>query len=349
MKKLGIVVGLLLVLGLGAWKLIDNKKEVAQKVYRPNLNETVGVRVEKAEVTNLSQNNAFLGSFIANREVQVMPLQGGQILQLPVQEGQSIGAGRLIAKIDDAPLRFQLEGLLATLDGAKNDLQRYENLVKGDATPAVNVEKTQIQIRSTEAQIKQIKNQIANTTVTAPFAGIITQKMAEKGSIAGAGSPIVKITDISSLKLLVSVPEKAVNQFRVGQSISINTEVYPNVPFRGRVSVIGVQGDAAHNYPIEITMANPAAHPLKAGMYGSIQNRTSLNARTLTVPRQAIVGSDKQPQVFVVSGGKAELRNVQIGSTTNDRYEIRQGLKAGEQVVVSGQINLQNGTPVNTL
>ncbi|UHG94716.1 efflux RND transporter periplasmic adaptor subunit [Spirosoma oryzicola] len=349
MNKVWIIVGLVLIIGLGAWKLMDNKKEVAQKVYRPNPNEKVGVRVEKAEATDLSQNKTFLGSFVANREVQVTPIQGGTIVQLPVREGQSIGAGQLIAKIDDAQLRFQLEGLQVSLEGAKNDLQRYENLVKGDASPAINVEKTKLTIRSTEAQIKQLKNQIANTIVTAPFAGIVTQKMVEKGSVAGAGSPLVKITDIATLKLLVSVPEKAVNQFRVGQPITVHTEVYPNSPYSGRVSVIGVQGDAAHNYPVEVTVANSTKNPLRAGMYGSVQNKTELSRQTLTVPRQAIVGSLKQPQVFVVAGGKAQLRSVQIGTTTNDRYEIRQGLQAGESVVVSGQINLQDGTPVTIL
>lgn len=348
MKRIFVAIILVATLGLTAWKLLDNKEKVAEKVYRPDPNLKVGVRVEAAQVRDLSQVSSFLGSFAPNREIEIRPQAGGEIVQLPITEGQAVGAGKLIAKLDDDQLRFQAEGLQVTIEGYQNDLKRYETLVKGDATPAVNLEKTQLNIRSTQAQAKQIQKQIANTTITAPFSGVVTQKMVEKGSVVSPGTPIAKITDISLLKLVVQVPEKAVGQFKIGQSVGIRTEAYPDERFTGRVSLIGVQGDAAHNFPVEITVANSGAHPLKAGMYGSIENTSQVRGKTLTVARQAIVGSTKQPQVFVVENGKAVLRNVQIGATTNDYYEITGGLKEGEQIVVSGQINLQNGTPVVT-
>ncbi|QIP14276.1 efflux RND transporter periplasmic adaptor subunit [Spirosoma aureum] len=347
MKRIWLLLALVGTLGMTAWTLLNNKKEVEAKIYKPNPDQKVGVRTAVAELRNLSQNSEFLGSFAANRQVEIRPQAGGQIIQLPIEEGQSVGAGRLIAKLDDEQLRYQIEALQVTLEGYQNDLKRYENLVKGDATPAVNLERTQLSIRSTQAQIKQLQKQIANTTITAPFAGIVTEKMVEKGSVVSLGSPIATVTDISSLKLVVDVPEKAINQFRVGQSLSVSTEVYPGAHFAGRVSLIGAEGDAAHNYPVEITVNNSGKNLLRAGMYGSIANISQLKGQTLSVPRQAIIGSEKQPQVYVVEGGKAVLKSVEIGATTNDYYEIRTGLKAGDQVVTSGQINLQNGTAVS--
>lgn len=346
MKRILVVLALVGTLGLTAWTLLTNKKEVEAKVYKPNPDRKVGVRTAVAELRNLSQETEFLGSFSPNREVEIRPQAGGQIIQLPFDEVQLVGAGRLLAKLDDEQLRYQVEGLQVTLEGYQNDLKRYENLVKGDATPAVNVERSQLNIRATEAQIKQLKKQIANTTITAPFAGIVTEKLVEKGSVVSVGSPIAKITDISSLKLVVDVPEKAINQFRTGQSIVVSTEVYPDAHFTGRVSMIAAQGDAAHNYPVEITVSNSGKNPLKAGMYGSIANTDKLKTQTLAVPRQAILGSAKQPQIYVVENGKAVLKTVEIGTTTNEYYEITKGLKSGDQVVTSGQINLQNGTPV---
>ncbi|MGA0560198.1 efflux RND transporter periplasmic adaptor subunit [Larkinella sp. VNQ87] len=346
MKRIITVLILAATLGLTAWTLLDNKEKVEAKVYKPEANPKVGVRTAVAELRDLSEETQFLGSFTANREVEIRPQAGGQIIQLPIEEGQSVGANRLLAKIDDEQLKYQVEALQVTLEGYQNDVRRYEALVKGDATPAVNLERAQLNIRATEAQIKQLKKQIANTTITAPFAGVVTQKMAEKGSVVSVGSPIAKITDISSVKLIIDVPEKAINQFRVGQPITVRTEVYPDVRFTGRISMIGVEGDAAHNYPVQITVSNSAAHPLKAGMYGSIANTNELKTRTLAIPRQALVGSAKQPQVYVVENGKAVLKPVEIGVTTNQYYEITKGLKTGDQVVTSGQINLQDGTMV---
>lgn len=346
MKRILVLLALVATLGLTAWTLLNNKEKVEAKVYKPDVNLKVGVRTATAELRNLSQETEFLGSFSPNREVEVRPQESGQITQLPIQEGQSVGAGRLIARIDDEQLRLQVEGLQVTLEGYQNDLKRYENLVKGDATPAVNVERTQLNIRSTQAQIKQLQKRIANTTVAAPFSGIVTEKMVEKGSVISTGSPIVKITDISSLKLVVEIPEKSINQFRVGQSLPIQTEVYPDARFNGRITMIAAQGDAAHNYPVEITVPNSGKNMLRAGMYGSIANTNKLKASTLAVPRQAILGSSKQPQIYVVENGKAVLKSVEIGATTNEYYEITKGLNVGDQVVTSGQINLQNGTPV---
>ena len=346
MKRIIIVIALVATLGLTAWTLVNNKKEVEAKVYKPNTNQKVGVRTAVATLRNLSQETEFLGSFSPNREIEIRPQAGGQIISLPIQEGQTVGAGRLIAKLDDDQLRYQIEALHVTLEGYQNDLKRYEVLVKGDATPAINLERTQLSIRATQAQIKQLQKQVANTTITTPFSGIITEKMVEKGSVVSVGSPIAKLTDISTLKLVVDVPEKAINQFRVGQSVSVSTEVYPDVQFAGRVTLIAAEGDAAHNYPVEITVQNSGRNLLRAGMYGTIANTSKLKTQTLAVPRQAILGSAKEPQVYVVENGKAVLKSVQIGTNTNEYYEITKGLNAGDQVVTSGQINLQNGTPV---
>ncbi len=346
MKRIIIVLALVGTLGLTAWTLLNNKEKVAEKVYKPDVNLKVGVRTAKAELRNLAQETEFLGSFSPNREVEIKPQAGGQIISLPFEEGQSVGSGKLMAKLDDEQLRYQVEAQKVTLEGYENDLKRYEVLVKGDATPAVNLERTQLSIRSTQAQIKQLQKQIANTTITAPFSGIVTDKMVEKGSVVSMGASIAKITDISSLKLMVDVPEKAINRFRVGQTIPVETEVYPDAKFTGRVTMVAAQGDAAHNYPVQITVNNSGKNQLKAGMYGSIANTDQLKTQTLSIPRQAVIGSAKEPQVYVVENGKAILRTVEIGAVNNDYYEITKGLKAGDQVVTSGQINLQNGTPV---
>ena len=347
MKRIITVLALVALIGLTAWTLVNNKKEVEAKIYKPDADKKVGVRTAVAELRNLSQETEFLGSFSPNREIEIRPQAGGQIVALPIEEGQTVGAGRLVAKLDDEQLNYQIEALQVTLEGYQNDLKRYENLVKGDATPAVNLERTQLSIRSTQAQIKQIQKQIANTTITTPFSGIITEKMVEKGSVVSVGAPIAKVTDISILKLVVQVPEKAINQFHVGQSLPIATEVYPDAHFTGRISMIAAQGDAAHNYPVEITVHNSTANPLRAGMYGSIANTNKLKGQTLAVPRQAIIGSAKEPQLYVIENGKAVLKSVAIGTTTNEYYEITKGVKSGDQVVISGQINLQNGTLVS--
>jgi RND family efflux transporter MFP subunit len=345
-KRLIVALAILSILGLSAWKLMSNKEKVEAKVYRPDANQRIGVRATTVQIRDLSQQTQYLGAFAPNRKVDIRPQVGGEVLSLPIESGQSVKAGQLLAKLDDAGLRYQLEALKVNLEGAQNDLRRYEALVQGDATPAVNVEKTRLSIRATEAQIKQLQKQIAHTSITAPFSGIVTQKLIEKGSVVGAGTLVATITDISSLKLVVNIPEKAINGFKIGQSVPVSTEVYQGVSFPGKITMVGAEGDAAHNYPVEITLSNSAATQLKAGMYGTIATNEQIKEKSLSIPRQALVGSSKQPQVYVVENGKAILRTIEIGASTNEFYEVTKGLAEGDQVVSSGQINLQNGALV---
>ncbi len=347
MKKLGIAAALIALIGLGAYKLKDNQEKVAAKVYIPDTSLKVGVDVSTVAVQPLSQALSFLGTFTANKEVEIKLQVGGEVLQLPFENGQAVSAGALLAKIDDEQLSLQKEGLEISIEGYKNDLKRYQNLVAGDATPAVNIEKTELSIRATEAQKKQLEKQISHTRVTAPFSGVITEKLTEKGAVVSPGVTIAKLTDVSQVKLRLMVPERSINLFKIGQPLTITTEVYPGQEFNGKVSMISAKGDASHNYPVELTVNNNHAKVLRAGMYGSVLFDHTVSGEALTIPRQALVGSSKDPYVFVVKDEKAELRKIEIGTATAEVFAVASGLQEGEIVVTSGQINLKEGSPVS--
>lgn len=97
---------------------------------------------------------------------------------------------------------------------AKNDDARNANLLKDNIITGVQYEKTKLALRSAEAQVKQMKRQLQNSSIKAPFAGIVTKKMVDLGSFIGMGTPILELTDISSLKLNISVPERDVLKFK---------------------------------------------------------------------------------------------------------------------------------------
>lgn len=347
MKKIWIAAALVALVGLGAYKLKDNKAKVAEKIYVQDPSLKVGVDVSKVTIKPVSQSLSFLGTFNANKEVEIKTQLGGEVLQVHFENGQSIRQGAILAKIDNEQLELQKEGLEISIEGYKNDLKRYQNLVAGDATPAVNVERTQLSIRSTEAQKRQIEKQIGHANVAAPFSGVITEKLTEKGAVVSNGFTIARLTDISRLKLRLMVPEKSINMFKVGQKLAVTTEVYPDQTFGGIVTMISAKGDASHNYPIELTVQNNNTQALRAGMYGSVGFDHTVSSDALTIPRQALVGSSKDPFVFVVTDGKASLRKITLGSATSEVFVVSSGLTEGESVVVSGQINLKDGSPVS--
>src|SRR5690606_8306756 len=111
-------------------------------------------------------------------------------------------------------------------------------------------------------------------------------------------------------------------------------------------STISAKADEAHTYPVEIALANNSAHPLRAGMFGRVNFEAVRRESAVVIPREALVGSIRKPQVYVVNGDKAELRDLIIGMETGTDLEILQGLSGGETIVVNGQNNLKNGVAI---
>jgi RND family efflux transporter MFP subunit len=183
----------------------------------------------------------------------------------------------------------------------------------------------------------------------APFGGTGMEKMVEPGSYLNPGSPIATIVDVSRLKLQVKLTESEVVRVQPGQAVSVAADLYPNATYSGVVVSVAPRADANLNYLVEVELANNAANPLKAGMDGRaiFGGRSATPSRkALAIRRDAIVGGLQTPQVYVVQGGVARLRSLQVGQVMGNYVEVKQGLQPGEMVVVTGQINLTDSARV---
>jgi RND family efflux transporter MFP subunit len=137
-------------------------------------------------------------------------------------------------------------------------------------------------------------------------------------------------------------------KFRVGQQVNVFADVYANKPFAGKVSNISVKADASHNFKVEVLIQNNSSNPLMAGMYGSVKLENSKTLNALSIPRKALLGSSKSPKVFVVKNGKAKIISFTAGTSDGEFIEVIDGLSKNDQIVVKGQINIQNNSNVIT-
>lgn len=333
--------------GLIIAKLLSNKDEAEKKIYIHNSDAAVLVEGVSPTMHTFESSYNFLGTFEAYRQNTISSDAQGKLIKLNVEEGDRVSQGQLIAKVDDEMLRLQLDNAEVAIEGYKNDDARYSNLSKENAIPAVQVEKTKLGLRSSEIQKNQIQKQLRSTSITAPFSGVVTKKMVDLGSFIGAGTPVVELTDISSLKLTVNVPERDILKFKLGQTVEIKADIYGDRMFKGKVSNIGVQADKSHNFKIQIVIPNPKQE-LMAGMYGSVSLSNDKSTTALAIPRKALVGSSKDPHVYVIRNGKAELTSFNAGTSDGDYIEVISGLSKSDRIVVKGQVNLQNKSKVKT-
>jgi RND family efflux transporter MFP subunit len=329
---------------LVAFKLTANKKEVEAKVYHPDVNLAATVQADTLTEGAFSEATQFLGAFAPNREVSIASETSGKVITVGVEEGSYVGTGSLVAKLDDGVLLAQLHSATASYDNATSTLKRYGQAPSG--VTQLQMDNARTQILTSQAQIEQLKKQISQYTISAPFGGIITARNFDLGAVVSPGSPLATLTDISLLKLEVNVPEKYVAQFKNGMPMLVKTDVYPNVVFKGTVDFIASKADASHNYTIKVLVPNNARNQLKAGMYGNVTLGTTPSQKTLSIPRSALIGSSQNPQVYVVQNGLAKVKAIQTGGGNATSVEVAGGLQAGEVVVTGGLVNLSNGAKV---
>ncbi len=351
MKRILIISSIALLLLVGVFFKLRSNQEVAQgRIYVHDASTKASIKTEKVELQPMSEKELLIGTFQANKEVSLMPQTQGEIVYLNFAEGGYVRAGQVLVKVDKEALEAQLIGAEASYLSAQKDVDRYQQAVAGDALPEMQLDKSKLQLAMAESQLKLLNKQLENTVITSPLSGFVTRKLVEQGSVIAPGAPIAVITDVGRLKLMINVPEQQLNQFKEGAKVKVMAEAAPGEEFTGVIDYIGVKGDAAHNFPVSIRVNNEKGL-LRAGMFGTLVHQPNDNTplMALAIPRKALVGSQEDPRVFVVKGDLAMERSVRLGAESRDFIEVLGGVKRGETVVVSGQVNLSDSTLISVL
>jgi len=330
--------------------LVSNKKAIETKAAAiPQGVAAIPVRIAAVEQKTPDNSFQLTGSFEARQTLPLIAEAQGSIIQLNIKEGQNIGSGQVVARIDPTSIQSNLATARATYNNAVKNKERYERLANAGAISQKQYEDVALNVENARANVQSIQQQMKYTIIRSPMSGVVSKVKVERGSFATPGMELGSVVDISRLKMVVKVDEQNVIKLKKGQSVSITTEVYPDQVFNGTISLISVQADAGRKYDVEVEVSNSSAHPLKAGMFGiadlNVQNTD--NSPKLFIPRKAIVGSIQNAQVFVMnSDSTVTLKNIEVQNQSGDNLIVLNGLTVDEKVITSGQINLQPGTKI---
>lgn len=350
MKKtiIYIIVAAVLI-GLGAYKIADNKKkqelevkEVARQVDKINVNVVTAAR------ENINTDYTVNGTFIPKQETNQSADISGRVVSVFVKEGSRVGAGQVLATIKRDAIEVDVTQAQNVLQNAIIDNQRYENAYKTGGVTKQQVDNSRLQLKNAQASVRAQGVRVNDTSVRAGISGTINKKMVEPGAVVAPGTALFEIVNINSLKLSVLVDESQIGRIQIGQEVAINVNVLPEEKFTGRITFIAPKSDASLNFPVEVEVANNGN--LKAGMYATALFKTNYGAENqnmLTVPAEAFVNGVSSGQLFIVQNGTAKMINVKTGKVYGDKVQILSGLNGGEQVITSGQINLENGSKIN--
>ncbi|MFN4079606.1 MAG: efflux RND transporter periplasmic adaptor subunit [Saprospiraceae bacterium] len=346
-KKTLWIAGLIIILGLCAWQIRRIVEKRRQEIDVAGLSApAIPVKTATPEWIAFSEKLESHGILLPSKEMPVIAETPGRVVAVFKEKGDRIREGELIAQLDDEPLRIELEIVRANLAKLNKDRERLKNLTEEDAVARNKIEEAELAILTAEAKEKTLENSLKKTAIRAPMTGIVGMRQVERGSVVAPGTPIAYLADLDKLLLVVKVSEREILQLRKGQVVRVIADVMPERALSGKISHVGLKADNAFNYDVEIETLNPPGAPLRGGMHAKAVFDFGEGRKAMAIPRKTIVGSLKDPKVYVVENGIARLRPVVIGAVQKDYVEVVSGLEPSSAVVSSGQINLSDGAQV---
>jgi membrane fusion protein, multidrug efflux system len=325
--------------------------------------ETVSnVAVIVTQKTTVPDWQEAIGTVRAAQTSQVASQTVGNITEIRVHEGDRVVSGQILATIDDSQPRSAVEQASAAANAAEREvaaadssfvlaeatLKRYQPLYEKKSVSPQEFDEIKARYQSAEARrdmaragqaqanaaLTQARTSLGYTQVRAPFAGMVTEKKVDVGTLASPGLPIFSMEDTRSYRLEAAVDESDIRIVRVGQSVPVLLDALGNTELSGKVAQIVPAADAAsRSFLVKIQLRADAR--LRSGLFG--RARFSRGERSaLMVPLTAILERGQLQGVNVVStNGIAELRYVTLGKTAGQQVEVLSGLQDGEKVVAA--------------
>ena len=348
-KRIWIILVVVALIGLIAWRLAANKRKLDEKKEIPTqVNMAIPVNTAPVIVGSGTDQLIRTGTLVPWREASITSNAAGPLTSVNFTLGSFVSQGGTIAQVDNRSLQLQLDAAQLQATKLNSDLKRYQALLAGEATTEVNVADIRFNLATAQNRIAQIRKQMADNAIKAPISGQVVYKSVEPGVYVNPGMALGKIVDISTLKADVLVGEADAYKLRNGQNVRVTTDVFPGRTFNGTVVFISQQGDAAHNYQVQVKLSNPG-NALKAGTFVNVDFIQNSQKPGLQIPRTAVVESIETPYVYVIQNNRAVRRNIATGRDFGNNIEVVNGLAEGEQVVVNGQVNLRDSTEVKVV
>ena len=346
MKKVLYIIIPLALIAIVVIKLKSNKEIVKDKVYQYDKEQAIHVQVDTIKSELIGAEFAYSGTFEPNKETKLSAEIQGKINDVLVDVGTFVTKGQSLIQLDNSLLKLQLQSAEVQVEGLEADVKRFTVLANADAVQGVQLEKAELGLKSAKVQKATLLEQINKTTIKAPFNGVVTAKLSEEGAFAAPGVPLLQITDITSLKFTVNVPENELSKFKLNQNYSLSSDAYSEILLTGKTTMIGSKANMGSSFPVQFSVNNTSDLKIKAGMFGKVNLKNATQEKGIIIPASAIVGSANQPQIYLIKNGKSVLQNITISKKIQNKVVVLSGLKEGDVIVTNGFINLFDGANI---
>jgi membrane fusion protein (multidrug efflux system) len=303
------------------------------------------VDVLVARPSSVSDSVEANGTVVANDFVELHPEVSGRLTLLNVQEGRRVSKGTIIARINDADLRAQLQKTNAVLQVSQLSVNRLEKLLKVQGVNQADYDLAMSQVKSSQADAAYTQALIAKTVVRAPFTGVLGLRQVSPGAYVTPTTIIATLQADNKLKVDFTLPETYGSLVQAGRVVTLNFGGNPPRRYPATVQALESQvNQTTRNLTVRALL--PAGARVSPGTFARVQVPTGAARQRVILPTNAIMPGDKSDQVVLVKHGKAQMQNVKTGDRQNDQISVVSGLAPGDSVVTNGVLFTQPGKPV---
>jgi RND family efflux transporter MFP subunit len=322
--------------------------------------QTMQAQVVESQQQQVPLNVRSTGTVHARETAMVSAQVPGRIQQVLVREGDSVRAGQTLAVLDDAGLRASVDQTQAAVRAAQSEeaaaqtdaklaastLERYRQLeAEKSVSPqemdevsrraeaaAARLDAVRAQADAAKAQESGARTMLGYTRLLAPFSGIVTARMADPGTLASPGVPLLQVDEAGALQLETSVDESAIGAIHKGMKVQVVIDGAGSTSMTGTIAEIVPAADpSTHSFLVKIDL--PSSSQLRAGMYGTAEFANGVR-NAILIPRSAVVVRGSLNCVYVLDGqGVAQLRYLTLREAQGNLVEVLSGISSGEKLV----------------
>jgi len=305
--------------------------------------------VETAAVEQGQVSDRFeaVGTIEASEAITVVSEIDGAIVKLPFREGSAVARGGLVAQLDDAQLRAEVDRAQALRDQNESTYKRVKSVVEQHAGAPQDLDDAAAALRVAEANLALAKSRLSKTRIRAPFSGVLGARRVSPGAFIRAGQAITDLAKLDELRVNFSAPERYLSQLRRGAPVTVSTTAFSGYDLTGHIDVVDpVLDPTTRTARIVARLRNPGGK-FRPGMSANVSAVLGQRAKALTIPSEAIFAEGDQSYAYVVKADSTVTRSaLTLGTRTPDAVEVVKGLEPGQRVVRAGHQKLFEGAKV---
>ncbi len=326
------------------------------------------VTAEAAKTEKWIEYLTSIGTMTASQGVDINTQVAGVVVDVSIESGQDVQEGSTLVQLDIAVETADLASNKATMEEAEVAYQRQTDLIAKRVTSEANLDQARAKRDTSAAAVKRTQAVIDQKTIKAPFSGRLGIRKVEKGQYVSPGMALVSLQALDPIRVDFPMPEQLISKLKVGQTIQLTVDTFGKHSFKGEIQSLDARvAQDTRTLLIRGLLPNPdPQHKLLPGMFANVVVLAGEPRDVVTVPRTAVTYSLYGDSVYVVkaadkpaqsqAGGAAQSsepalvadrRFVRTGEAREDRVAITEGLKAGEQVVTTGQVKLNPGASIH--